>query len=77
MRYIGKRANDSLNRRYIPGVILYDAQVSYTRGNGIVRLNVNNLFNKKYNVSRSMQWGVPVSYPGAERSVFLSYTHKW
>lgn len=77
MRYIGKRANDSLNRRYIPGVILYDAQVSYTRGNGIVRLNVNNLFNKKYNVSRSMQWGLPVSYLGAERSVFLSYTHKW
>jgi|GEM_PF-793586 len=77
MRYIGKRANDSLNRRYIPGVTLYDAQVSYTRGNGIVRLNVNNLFNKKYNLSRSMQWGLPVSYPGAERSVFLSYTHKW
>ena len=77
MRYIGKRANDSLNIRYIPGVTLYDAQVSYTRGNGIVRLNVNNLFNKKYNLSRSMQWGLPVSYPGAERSVFLSYTHKW
>ena len=75
MRYIGKRAQESMNYKYLPGVTLYDAQISFTRGNDSVKLNVNNLFNKKYNVSRSMQLGV--SYPGAERSVFLSYTHKW
>lgn len=77
MRYIGKRAQESMNYKYLPGVTLYDAQISFTRGNDSVKLNVNNLFNKKYFVSAGEQWRFPVLYPGAERSVFLSYTHKW
>lgn len=76
MRYIGKRANDSMNIRYIPGVTLYDAQISFTRDNDSVKLNVNNLFNKKYYVAAHDMFG-GIRFLGAERSVFLSYTHKW
>lgn len=76
MRYIGKRTQDTQNKVYLPGVTVFDGSISYVKNNDTWNLYVKNLFNKKYYVSLYENWG-PIAYPGAERSVFLSYTHKW
>lgn len=76
MRYIGERKT-ATNNKTLPGTTVYDATMSVERGNGTWRLQVNNIFNKQYNLSLSELGSYYRGFKGDERSVTLSYEHRW
>lgn len=76
MRYTGQRTNEK-NTIVLPGVTVYDANLTYERGNNTWRLQVNNLLNKKYTLSIQNQGQNYRGFKGDERNVTLSYEHRW
>lgn len=76
MRYTGQRTNEK-NTIILPGVTVYDAMLTYERGDSTWRVQVNNVFDKKYTLSLQSQGQHYRGYKGDGRNVVISYEHRW
>lgn len=77
MRYLGRRVADLPDRRILGGTMVWDASLSYVRGDNSWSLYGRNIFGKKYIVGAEESWQSPEGFAGQDRTWVLSYMHKW